>query len=110
MGCEWNMPASYSSGKFESCKADNDLPTGVYGRHIHLVSRLPIGPFKSTLLKHCSCRHQGTKPKPFAHPVAKSSSCTSFASTTSGPVKRDYSEDRLVKRAHHARATPPPTF
>ena len=31
MGCEWNMPASYTSGKFESCKADNDLPMGVYG-------------------------------------------------------------------------------
>lgn len=87
MGCEWNMPASYSSGKFESCKADNDLPMGVYGT---------------------STWHQGTSPTPTAHPVAKSSSCTSFASITSGPVKRDYSGDKVVRRAHHARVTPPP--
>jgi len=89
MGCNWNMPANYDSGKFESCKADNDLPMGVYGT---------------------STWHQGTSPTPSAHPVAKSSSCTSFASITSSPVKRDYSADRLVKRVHHARATPPPTF
>jgi hypothetical protein len=31
MGCFWNMPANYDAGKFESCKADNDLPMGVYG-------------------------------------------------------------------------------
>ncbi|KAF7975238.1 hypothetical protein HWV62_10206 [Athelia sp. TMB] len=92
MGCEWNMPASYSSGKFESCKADNDLPMGVYGT---------------------STWHQGVSPTPSAHPVAKSSSCTSFASITSSPVKRDYSQDKLIKRghaAHVARITPAPFF
>jgi hypothetical protein len=31
MGCYWNMPANYDSGYYESCKADDDLPMGVYG-------------------------------------------------------------------------------
>jgi len=90
MGCTWNMPGNYKSGSYTSCEADNDLPMGVYGT---------------------STWHQGTKPTPTAHPVAKSSSCTTFASITSSPAKRDLSQERLVKRAvHHARVTPAPTF
>ncbi|KIM76660.1 carbohydrate-binding module family 13 protein [Piloderma croceum F 1598] len=89
MGCDWNMPANYNSGTFESCKADNDLPMGVYGT---------------------STWHQGTSPTPAAHPVAKSSSCTPFPSITPAAVKRDYSAEKLVKRVHHARATPAPIF
>lgn len=89
MGCYWNMPANYDSGTFESCQGNNDLPMGVYGT---------------------STWHQGVSPTPSAHPIASSSSCTKFASITSAPVKRDYSEERLVKRVHHARATPAPFY
>ncbi|EIN04085.1 carbohydrate-binding module family 13 protein [Punctularia strigosozonata HHB-11173 SS5] len=67
MGCYWNMPANYDAGVFESCKADDDLPMGVYGT---------------------STWHQGTSPTPAAHPAAKSSDCTAFPSITVAPVKR----------------------
>jgi hypothetical protein len=87
MGCEWNMPANYSPGKFESCKADNDLPMGVYGT---------------------STWHQGVKPTPAAHPAAKSSSCTPYPSITAGTVKRDLSLEKLVKRVPSPMITPPP--
>jgi hypothetical protein len=66
MGCFWNMPANYDSGTFESCKADDDLPMGVYGT---------------------STWHQGTKPTPSAHPVAPSSSCTAFPSPSPPAAK-----------------------
>jgi len=89
MGCSWNMPANYDPGTFESCKADNDLPMGVYGT---------------------STWHQGTSPTPAAHPVAKSSDCTAFPTITSSPVKRDYSLEKLVKRAAHPLITPAPMF
>jgi len=89
MGCFWNMPANYNAGTFESCEGNDDLPMGVYGT---------------------STWYQGVSPTPSAHPVAPSSSCTKFASITSAPVKRDYSEERLVKRVHHARATPAPFY
>ncbi|KZP17189.1 hypothetical protein FIBSPDRAFT_957368 [Athelia psychrophila] len=83
MGCEWNMPASYAKGKYTSCEAENDLPMGVYGT---------------------STWHQGISPTPTAHPIAASSSCTTYASVTSSPVKRDYSQDKLIKRGHAAHA------
>ena len=54
-----------------------------------------------------TCNHRGTLPIPSAHPVAKSSRCTSFALITSSPVKHDYSADRLVKCVLYARATLP---
>jgi len=85
MGCWWNMPANYDSGTFESCQGDDALPMGVYGT---------------------STWHQGASPTPSAHPVPASSECRSFPTITSGPVKRDLSLERLVKRA--AFPTPPP--
>jgi len=64
MGCDWNIPANYDPGVFESCPGDDDLPMGVYGN---------------------STWFQGTSPTPSAHPIASSSSCTTFASITSIP-------------------------
>jgi hypothetical protein len=87
MGCNWNMPANYNAGTFESCQGDDDLPMGVYGT---------------------STWHQGTSPTPPAHPVASSSACTHFASVTSSPVRRDLSLERLVKRAAPPAMTPAP--
>ncbi|KAJ7149933.1 carbohydrate-binding module family 13 protein [Mycena filopes] len=67
MGCYWNMPANYDSGKFENCDADDDLPMGVYGT---------------------STWHQGTSPTPAAHPAASSSNCVNVPSITVAPVRR----------------------
>jgi len=89
MGCYWNMPANYDAGVFEQCKADNDLPMGVYGT---------------------STWHQGTKPTPTAHPVAKSSQCTTYASITSSPAKKRDLSHKLVKKAAFAEVTPPVMF
>jgi hypothetical protein len=87
MGCYWNMPANYDAGKFESCKADNDLPMGVYGT---------------------STWYQGVSPTPTAHPAAKSSSCTTFASPTVGPAKRERLEKKRAP-APSAEITAAPT-
>lgn len=84
MGCYWNMPANYDEGYFESCEGDDDLPMGVYGT---------------------STWSQGVSPTPSSHPIASSSSCTSFPSITSAPAKRDLSLERLVKRV----ASPAPS-
>jgi len=67
MGCYWNMPANYDAGVFESCQGDDDLPMGVYNG---------------------STWSQGVEPTPSAHPVASSSSCTTFSSITSLPMRR----------------------
>jgi hypothetical protein len=77
MGCNWNMPANYDAGTFESCKGDNDLPMGIYGT---------------------STFHQGDATTPAAHPVAPSSSCTAFASVSSAPAKRGYAPQANRKR------------
>jgi hypothetical protein len=85
MGCYWNMPANYDAGVFESCKADNDLPMGVYGT---------------------STWYQGQEPTPSAHPAASSSACTPFPSITVSPAKRD----RMgKKRMPQADSVPMPT-
>lgn len=86
MGCDWNMPANYEEGKFESCKGDNDLPMGIYGT---------------------STWHQGTSPTPSAHPVASSSECQSLPTITGGAVKRDLSQEKMIKVP--AMPTPAPT-
>jgi hypothetical protein len=78
MGCYWNMPANYDAGKFESCKANNDEPMGVY----------KVGNGQT------STWYQGVNPTPAAHPAASSSSCTTFASITASPAKRDRMEKR----------------
>jgi len=84
MGCDWNMPANYAPGVFETCDADNDLPMGVYGT---------------------STWHQGTSPTPSAHPVASSSNCVAAPTVTS--------DSHMYKRMHHnhrrSPASPHPT-
>ncbi|KAH8814760.1 carbohydrate-binding module family 13 protein [Flagelloscypha sp. PMI_526] len=91
MGCYWNMPANYDSGKFESCKGDNDEPMGVYGT---------------------STWHQGVKPTPAAHSAAKSSSCTTYATIGQSNLrKKRHTSFEKAHRAHNvveARATPAP--
>ncbi|KAF7297575.1 Ricin B-type lectin domain-containing protein [Mycena kentingensis (nom. inval.)] len=67
MGCAWNMPANYDSGKYEQCDADNDLPMGVYGT---------------------STWYQGVKPTPAPHPAASSSNCVNLPSPTVVAAKR----------------------
>lgn len=59
MGCAWNMPASYSTGVFESCNGDDSLPMGIY-----------------TTSGTVSTWYQGVNPTPSAHPVPSSSQCT----------------------------------
>ncbi|KAI5477187.1 hypothetical protein MNV49_006631 [Pseudohyphozyma bogoriensis] len=57
MGCDWNMPAEYSSGSFDECEADTPAyPMGVYGT---------------------STWYQGVSPTPAAQPVPKSHDCQS---------------------------------
>ncbi|KAG2069119.1 hypothetical protein BDR04DRAFT_1128959 [Suillus decipiens] len=63
MGCEWNMPANYSSGVFEQCLGDSAEPMGVYGT---------------------STFYQGVPVTPPAHPIPSSSSCTFFSTISNG--------------------------
>ncbi|KAF7426229.1 hypothetical protein PC9H_008596 [Pleurotus ostreatus] len=58
MGCNWNMPADYSAGKFENCKGDSGEPMGIYG---------------------ASTFHQGEPATPAAHPRPKTSGCVPIA-------------------------------
>jgi len=59
MGCNWNMPANYDIGVFESCDGDVGEPMGVYGT---------------------STWFQGVSPTPTAHPAPASSKCITTAS------------------------------
>jgi len=86
-GCQWNMPANYEPGIFESCKGDNDLPMGVYG---------------------ASVWYQGHGTAPAPHPVASSSECKSYPTISSSHIKRDLSLERMVKRAADPLITPAP--
>ncbi|KAM0748054.1 hypothetical protein T439DRAFT_316727 [Meredithblackwellia eburnea MCA 4105] len=62
MGCQWNMPANYKKGGFDTCLADDpDEPMGAY--------RMKDGS-ESTW-------YQGQNPTPAAQPVPKSSQCVS---------------------------------
>ena len=79
--------------------------------YLHLVSKNSwknIGRGVRRVVIPIISRHQGTSPTPGPHPVAPSSSCTPFPSITSSPLKRDLSAEKLVKRVHHARASPAP--
>ncbi|THH10117.1 hypothetical protein EW145_g1551 [Phellinidium pouzarii] len=67
MGCDWNMPANYDAGIFESCNGDDDLPMGVYGT---------------------STWHQGVSPTPSAHPAASSSNCRTMPTVSVAPLKK----------------------
>ncbi|KAG1729129.1 hypothetical protein EDB19DRAFT_1897282 [Suillus lakei] len=63
MGCEWNMPANYSSGVFEQCLGDSAEPMGVYGT---------------------STFYQGEPVTPSAGTIPPSSSCTFFSTISNG--------------------------
>ncbi|KAI1794319.1 hypothetical protein LXA43DRAFT_883834 [Ganoderma leucocontextum] len=63
MGCDWNMPGDYSSGAFDSCKADTGEPMGVYGT---------------------STWFQGQNPTPPAHPAPATSSCVPTSTIGNG--------------------------
>ncbi|KAH8104240.1 carbohydrate-binding module family 13 protein [Phellopilus nigrolimitatus] len=80
MGCDWNMPANYDAGVFESCAGDDDLPMGVYGS---------------------STWYQGVSPTPAAHPVASSSSCRTLPTVSVAPVNK-----RRAMKTVHASPTP----
>jgi hypothetical protein len=59
MGCYWNMPANYDSGYYESCKADDDLPMGVYGAStwfVPFVANPASSPCLSVFGPAASCR------------------------------------------------------
>lgn len=109
MGCDWNMPANYEDKKFESCKADNALPMGIYDGKTWLVPPLVHNHLLPFLTIHNHCRHQGEKPTPAAHPVPASSECVSQPTITAGSVKRDLSLEKMVKMVNPAMPTPPPT-
>lgn len=104
-GCQWNMPANYDSGKFESCKADNDLPMGVYGTSTWYVHTCRAS---CTLPNTVSHRHQGQGTAPPAHPAASSSECKSYPTISSTHVKRDINQERMIKRAIDPRITAAP--
>ncbi|KJA25073.1 carbohydrate-binding module family 13 protein [Hypholoma sublateritium FD-334 SS-4] len=76
MGCYWNIPASYSSGVFESCAGDAALPMGVYGT---------------------STWSQGQKPTPSAHPAPASSNCAAIPTVSVSPAlaRRDIAREHL---------------
>ncbi|KAF8888567.1 hypothetical protein BD779DRAFT_449571 [Infundibulicybe gibba] len=63
MGCQWNIPANYDPGVFESCKGDSGQPMGVYG---------------------ASKFHQGEPATPPPHPAPSSSSCTTLSTIGNG--------------------------
>jgi hypothetical protein len=136
MGCYWNMPANYDSGYYESCKADDDLPMGVYGASTWFVPFVRLFRFlaMSLLLRTSgrlpSCcrrpippglrvrtwshaylplvhRYQGQNPTPSAHPVAASSQCTAFPSVTVSPARRSYPR-AAAAGAYEPLITPPP--
>ncbi|KAK0495827.1 hypothetical protein EDD18DRAFT_220406 [Armillaria luteobubalina] len=63
MGCEWNMPASYNAGVFESCQGDSGEPMGVYSG---------------------STFSQGQPSTPSAHPTPSSSNCQTTSTVGNG--------------------------
>ncbi|KAG5652613.1 hypothetical protein H0H81_004395 [Sphagnurus paluster] len=87
MGCEWNIPANYNEGTFETCDGDDDLPMGVYGT---------------------STWYQGVSPTPPAHPPAPSSNCVSVPTVSVTPNKmRRHARQADLKR--HAAPFPEAT-
>ncbi|KAH0585642.1 hypothetical protein H2248_008862 [Termitomyces sp. 'cryptogamus'] len=88
MGCEWNIPANYNPGVFETCDGDNDLPMGVYGS---------------------STWFQGVSPTPSAHPAASSSNCVPIPTVSSAPAKRMVVHRRADLDAPLS-PTPTPTY
>lgn len=99
------MPANYDSGVFESCQGDNDLPMGVYGTSTWSVALFsPVLSSRSPRLR--PNRSQGVSPTPSAHPAAASSSCTTYATITAAPVRRERAEKKRMPV--EARATPAP--
>ncbi|KAK0237887.1 hypothetical protein EDD85DRAFT_832227 [Armillaria nabsnona] len=63
MGCEWNMPASYNAGVFESCQGDSGEPMGVYSG---------------------STFSQGQPSTPSAHAAPSSSNCQTTSTVGNG--------------------------
>ena len=107
MGCEWNMPANYDEGKFESCKADDSLPMGVY--HGTSTWYTCLNSLTFTLFIDVEFyRHQGTSPTPSAHPIPSSSECRTLPTVKATKAKRDFSLERLVRRVASPVMTPAP--
>ncbi|PCH35130.1 hypothetical protein WOLCODRAFT_166063 [Wolfiporia cocos MD-104 SS10] len=86
MGCEWNMPGSYSAGVFERCMGDDGEPMGIYG----------TSTFK-----------QGQPTTPSAHPVPPTSLCTTVSTIGNGLLVRSISSTNATSGAN---ATAPPTL
>ncbi|KAJ7122925.1 hypothetical protein C8R44DRAFT_784932 [Mycena epipterygia] len=63
LGCEWNMPANYDAGSFDSCSADSGEPMGVYG---------------------ASTFFQGQPVTPDAHPAPSPTACTTLSTIGNG--------------------------
>lgn len=63
LGCEWNMPASYSEGVFEHCVGDSAEPIGIYAT---------------------STFSPGQPITPVPHAIPSSSSCTSYSTISNG--------------------------
>jgi len=86
MGCYWNMPGTYETGKFETCKGDKSTqPMGIY--KVHGTS---------------STWHQGTAPTPAAHPASPSSSCVDqktipVPAYPTGKARREVKEFGIVE-------------
>ena len=66
MGCNWNMPANYDAGTFESCQAEDSLPMGVYGSSTWCVPPPPfplIHSFNFVLFNFCVGTKEPTRPR-----------------------------------------------
>jgi len=86
LGCDWNIPANYTEGIFESCDADNDIPMGVYGT---------------------STFSQGEPVTPSANPAASSSNCVFQTSIPSnGQLEACYGNATCPSSTSAPSATP----
>ncbi|KAL4066970.1 hypothetical protein V8B97DRAFT_2025289 [Scleroderma yunnanense] len=59
MGCEWNMPASYSGGVFEHCVGDSAEPVGIYGTSTFSPGQ-PMTPSPQSIPPSSSCTFYST--------------------------------------------------
>jgi len=69
IGCEYNMPASYQDGIFESCLGDNQLPVGLY----------VVNGVTSTYTQPADSLGAVTT-MPYTAAIPASSSCTTYSS------------------------------
>ncbi|PFH48467.1 carbohydrate-binding module family 13 protein [Amanita thiersii Skay4041] len=86
MGCNWNIPANYGAGVFESCDGDSAQPMGVYGT---------------------STFHQGQPQTPSPHPAPSSSNCQAIPTVSSVSLNLRRGTGHLE---NVGRVTPTPTI